>query len=172
MILFRKNEQGFSLVELAVAAVVAVALGGITVSVLSGTASSISSDAVVAKDNADCYNSEVIASKGESASCAGSNGGGNGGGSGITILAVGGILSVSVDSSKCNWTNSQSYYYYADAGGGTRYIGVSTTNSFNPTASGYSIGQNLGYGNYITAFYAEVPCGGVSTRSDNDITQL
>jgi hypothetical protein len=56
-----KNESGFSLVELAVAAAVAVALGAVTITVLNGTASGISSDAAAAKTSADNYNQSAIA---------------------------------------------------------------------------------------------------------------
>ena len=56
-----KNEEGFSLVELAVAAAVAVALGAVAVTVLTGVASGISTDAQGAADASDAYNTSAIA---------------------------------------------------------------------------------------------------------------
>jgi prepilin-type N-terminal cleavage/methylation domain-containing protein len=48
------NENGFSLVELAVAAAVAVALAAVTISVIQGTAADVESSALVAKAMEEC----------------------------------------------------------------------------------------------------------------------
>ena len=57
----KTNEEGFSLVELAVAAAVAVALGAVSVTVLSGVTTTISDKAVVARDTADCETHNMLA---------------------------------------------------------------------------------------------------------------
>lgn len=57
---FGKSEHGFSLVELAVAAGLAVALGAATVFVLNGSADVIKSEATRAADEATAYNRDVL----------------------------------------------------------------------------------------------------------------
>lgn len=56
-----QNEEGFSLVELAVAAAVAVALGAVAVTVLSGVSANISSEATLGRDTADCETHNMLA---------------------------------------------------------------------------------------------------------------
>jgi hypothetical protein len=58
-VMFR-NEEGFSLVELAIAAAAAVTIGAIAVTVSTGTSAAISSKARAGKTTADSYNSSVV----------------------------------------------------------------------------------------------------------------
>ena len=55
-----KNESGFSLVELAIAAAVAVTLGAIAVTAATGTSAVLSSKANAGKVAADTYNSTTV----------------------------------------------------------------------------------------------------------------
>jgi hypothetical protein len=55
-----KDEKGFSLVELAIAAAAAVTIGAIAVTVSTGTSAAISSKARTGKTTADTYNSSVV----------------------------------------------------------------------------------------------------------------
>lgn len=73
-----KNENGFSLVELAIAAGLAVALAATAVTVLSGTTATLSSNANGAAGTSSQYNTDVL---GNASGAAGSsNNGGNTGG--------------------------------------------------------------------------------------------
>ena len=55
-----RNEEGFSLVELAVAAGVAVTIGAVAITASTGTSAVISSKASVGKNVAETYNSSVV----------------------------------------------------------------------------------------------------------------
>ena len=55
-----KNESGFSLVELAIAAGLAVALAATAVTILSGTTATLSSNAAGAAGTSSAYNSNVL----------------------------------------------------------------------------------------------------------------
>jgi hypothetical protein len=54
------NEFGFSIVELAIAAAVSVALGAIVITAATGTSAVISSKGNVAKNAANTYNSTTV----------------------------------------------------------------------------------------------------------------
>ena len=55
-----KNENGFSLVELAVAAAASIILGAIAITAATGTQAVISSKGNVAKNNMNTYNSTTV----------------------------------------------------------------------------------------------------------------
>lgn len=172
MKIFKTNENGFSLVELAIAAGLAVALAATAVTVLSGTTATLSSEANVSKNSIDCYNTSALANENVT-NC--NTGGGTTApavntGSGVTAVWDGTVLSYTVNPALCNMTSQDVSYYYNDAFGGSRLMGTTNTGSFNPTVAGYPLGGNLGYGNTIANYYVAVNCGSTSTQSGNTVS--
>lgn len=169
-----KKEDGFSLVELAVAATIAIVLAGAGVLVTSGLTGNADSAVTdyqndgVETTNAICDSTSGANPSVQPIQCDNNSNFTPGGTGGVTAVYMGGVLSYSVDVSKCNVTNPDASYYYTDSGNGSAYMGSYPNNSFNPASAGFPIGGSLGYGVTITSYHVTVDCDNVPTRSDND----
>lgn len=169
MKIFKTNENGFSLVELAIAAGLAVALAATAVAVLSGTTADLSSKAVTSKTALDCYNNEVI-SNSDNLSCESSNSGEqNSTASSFEATWDGVNLSYAVGAS-CNLTSPDISFYYVNSGGGETRITSVNYATIQPASLGVPLGAPLGYGVTITGYYVMLNCDGVATRSSNTVS--
>lgn len=168
MKIFKTNENGFSLVELAIAAGLAVALAATAVTVLSGTTANLSSKALASKTTLDCYNNEVV-SNADNLSCESSNSSSQNHSSSFESTWDGVNLSYTIGTS-CNLTSPDISFYYVNSGGGETRITTVNYAAIQPASLGVPLGAPLGYGVTVTGYYVMLNCDGVLTRSSNTVS--
>jgi Tfp pilus assembly protein PilE len=160
--MFKKKENGFSLVELAVAAAIATALAVVAVTVVSGTAASVSAKGSSAASVESCTISESLAkSGGDSAptNCVAANSGA------ITLYSVvAGDASAGTGTSVLSlWDDMISFFGITDAQALAVIKAVVTDKATTITAGSrtYTVGPNATveyiYGNQPSSFYGGYP---------------
>ena len=148
-----KNENGFSLVELAIAAGLAVALAATAVTVLSGTTASLSSNANSAAGTSSQYNTDVLAN----ASGVVSNGGNTTPVAAVptqaSILSLHGAIMSDYNSADAlphpnddTWSSDYSYLIVNNAGSAVYSNDFGSVNFFNFITSDLSWMRDSGVG--------------------------
>lgn len=169
-----KNENGFSLLEVSVAVTIMAILTGLGFSVASivneGNGTKAAAYETSGQDSIDYTECSIDKVYDSSNVCSGGGGGAGGGGStGVIAVWDGSLLSANINPSICSVGSNSVSYYYTNSGNGTVLMSTNTAGSYNPSAGGYPLGGNLGFGVTIVSYYVMVDCSGTPTRSDNDV---